>query len=133
MRTTCRLVKRNSLSGHSVSIQPVVPRWPPPIFMKLCENVVHWPKWTPIKKKIHTPYGFWVMASQSLLRILLFSSSELRKCTFMIFSNFKRLYFDNGNEYRAENWFATLFLATELESVTKKSYLFYFSSYMASK
>ncbi len=49
-----------------------------------------------------------------------FSASELRKCTFVIFSNFKRLYFDNGNEYRVENWSATLFLATELESGLKK-------------
>ncbi len=60
------------------------------------------------------------MASQSLLRIILFSASELRKCIFVIFSNFKRLYFDNSNEYRAENWSATLFLATELESSLKK-------------
>ena len=56
--STSNLHVRKYCQGHSVSNQPMVPRWHPPIFMKLCENVVLWPKRTLAKKKIRTPYSF---------------------------------------------------------------------------
>ena len=71
------------------------------------------------KSKFIPMYGFWVMASWSLPQILLFSYSELQKCIFFLTLKL-RFILITGNEFKAENWSVTFFLATELESGLKK-------------